>query len=192
MKRPLNTVWRMEILWPRGNYITGTFNVRGLNPKDWYCSVTPGDGGRIIVLLYVCGSLLYKGLALQPLFQPQRPTAACMSAWRQEVTTLQGTAIQPQKPHKKQRKWLRDWIRVYHGDRITIVYTDWGLYNTYRECVCPCHKVQTAINLTTFWCSYKQSEYLYTYIKLDSIYKTDPAINNCHQVYYHKSGSGLV
>lgn len=32
---------------------------------------------------------------------------------------------------------------------------------------------------------------LYTFIKLD-IAKTDPAINYCHQVYYHKSGSGLV
>lgn len=96
MTRPLETALYGDI-WLRGNHIT---YVCGFTLKTGPAVWLLGTGKNYFYYTSVGHSYIQQGLALQPLFQPHRPTTACMSVWRQKVTTLQGTAIQPQKPQK--------------------------------------------------------------------------------------------
>lgn len=94
-------------IWLRGNHITFVcgFTLK-TGPAVWLL----GTRKKYFYYTSVGHSYIQQGLALQPLFQPHRPTTACMSVWRQKVTTLPRHRNTTTETTENQRKWLRDWI----------------------------------------------------------------------------------
>lgn len=125
-------------------------------PKDRSCSMTPGDRKKFFSVGH--SYIFNKDWHCSHYFNHiDQPLHVCQCGGKRSPHFKA-----PQynhRNHRKPKEMTQRLDRVYLEDRITVVYWEWWLYNKYGECVCPCHKVQTTVNLTTFWCSYKQSEY---------------------------------